>query len=33
MTGYLAALAHRLQGSNGRMSLVEGTDAQPEHGG
>lgn len=26
---YQAALPHRLQGSTGRMYLVEGTDAQP----
>ncbi|TBU94636.1 DUF1330 domain-containing protein [Phytopseudomonas dryadis] len=27
---YQAALPHRLQGSTGRMVLVEGADAQPE---
>ena len=29
---YQSALPHRLQGSTGRMYLVEGTDAQPENG-
>lgn len=29
---YQAALPHRLQGSTGRMYLVEGTDAPPEPG-
>lgn len=30
---YQAALPHRLQGSTGKMYLVEGTDAPPIHGG
>ncbi len=29
---YQAALPYRLQGSTGRMYLVEGTDAEPERG-